>query len=54
MGISLIPTMAARGPSSAAPVYLAMQKPKPQRTIAACRRRVIAPTALFGDEGSLA
>jgi LysR family hydrogen peroxide-inducible transcriptional activator len=47
MGISLIPTMAARGPSSAAPVYLAMHKPKPQRTIAAIwlRQRSLGPAA---------
>jgi LysR family transcriptional regulator, hydrogen peroxide-inducible genes activator len=47
MGISLIPKMAARSPSSAAPVYLAMQKPKPQRTIAAIwlRQRSLGPAA---------
>jgi LysR family hydrogen peroxide-inducible transcriptional activator len=47
MGISLIPKMAARTPVPAAPVYLAMQKPKPQRTIAAIwlRQRSLGPAA---------
>lgn len=47
MGISLIPEMAARSPNSAGPVYLAMQKPKPQRTIAAIwlRQRSLGPAA---------
>jgi LysR family transcriptional regulator, hydrogen peroxide-inducible genes activator len=47
MGISLIPKMAARSRSFAAPTYLAMQKPKPQRTIAAVwlRQRSLGPAA---------
>ncbi len=47
MGISLIPEMAVRSPESGAPVYLAMQKPKPQRTIAAIwlRQRSPGPAA---------
>jgi LysR family hydrogen peroxide-inducible transcriptional activator len=46
MGISLIPKMAARR-SRSAPVYLAMQKPKPQRTIVAIwlRQRSLGPAA---------
>jgi len=46
MGISLIPKMAARS-SQSAPVYLAMQKPKPQRTIVAIwlRQRSLGPAA---------
>jgi LysR family hydrogen peroxide-inducible transcriptional activator len=46
MGISLIPKMAARS-SRSAPVYLAMQKPKPQRTIVAIwlRQRSLGPAA---------
>jgi LysR family transcriptional regulator, hydrogen peroxide-inducible genes activator len=47
MGISLIPQMAAHSRSSDGPVYLAMQNPKPQRTIAAVwlRQRALAPAA---------
>jgi LysR family hydrogen peroxide-inducible transcriptional activator len=47
MGISLIPEMAARNRGSAGPAYLAMEKPKPQRTIAAVwlRQRALGPAA---------
>ncbi|MEY2538453.1 MAG: hypothetical protein QOG67_2193 [Verrucomicrobiota bacterium] len=47
MGVSLIPKMATHSSGSAAPTYVAMQKPKPQRTIAAVwlRQRSLGPAA---------